>query len=274
MSLLRQPKWIAGHLLAAALVLLFVWLGFWQLDRHAQHVARNELLEARLAQEPVPLQELLDGTGAGASEGDERRLAFRRVTVTGRFAPEVELLLRNRAYQGRPGWHVLTPLVLGDPANGDGEANGAGDPPAILVDRGWVPQPLDTPPVVDAAPPAGEVRLQGVLVPEQDPATGPLAGLAPSDPEEGVLQRAFLVDVERISQQLPYDLLPAYLVVTDMEPAPARDLPVPPEPPAPGAAPHLAYAVQWFIFAAIGIIGYALLLRRRLQEQRAEHQGV
>ena len=267
MSLFRQPKWIAGHLLAAVLVLLFIRLGFWQLDRHAQHVARNELLEARLAQDPVPLRDLLPDAGVAVAGDGGGEFAFRRVTATGRFAPEDELLLRNRAFQGRPGWHVLTPLVLADPASDDP------DPVAILVDRGWVPQNLDTPPVADAAPPTGEVQLQGVLVPEQDPATGPMANLAPSDPEEGVLQRAFLVDVERLAPQLPYDLLPAYLVATRVEPARTLDLPVAPEAPAPEAAPHLAYAVQWFIFAAIGIIGYALLLRRRLQEQRAEQQG-
>ena len=297
MSLLRQPKWIVGHLLAAVLVFTFVRLGMWQLDRHAQHVERNELLEARLAEPAVPLRDLLaeatgavvdlaverrepaDGDAAPAGRGDAAaidaaneptpgRLAFRRVELIGRYAPEHEVLVRNRTYQGLPGWHVLTPFVpAGEGWDGDG-----GDAPAILVDRGWVPQAVDEPPVADAPPPEGTVELRGVLVPEQDPPSGPLSGLAASDPADGPLERIFLIDVERLARQVPYRLVDAYLVPTASSREQTGELPVAPEPPSPEAAPHLGYAVQWFIFAAIGAVGYVLLLRQRLRESRSEQR--
>jgi cytochrome oxidase assembly protein ShyY1 len=33
-------------------------------------------------------------------------------------------------------------------------------------------------------------------------------------------------------------------------------------PPELDEGPHLSYAVQWFIFSAIAIVGYPLVLRR------------
>lgn len=291
MSLIRQPRWIAGHLLVFALVVLFVRLGVWQLDRQAQHVERNARIEARLAEPPTPLMELLEqlgaeagaasapGLGVGSADAArgqddaleesvgtgalEDRLAYRRVAVEGRFDPSAEVLLRSQTYRGQPGWHVLTPFVVGGAAGGL----------AVVVDRGWVPQGFDTPPVEEAEPPTGRIRLEGVLAPERDPPTGPLSRLAASDPEEGVLERIFLVDVDRLASQMPYALVPAYLIPTEGAPTATGELPVPPEPPAPETASHLAYAIQWFIFAGIGVVGYVFLLRQRVREHRAERSG-
>ena len=46
----------------------------------------------------------------------------------------------------------------------------------------------------------------------------------------------------------------------------ASPLPRIPPAPAPEAGPHLGYAIQWFFFAGVAIVGYALLLRRRLAD--------
>lgn len=273
MSLLWQPRWIVGHVLVLAIVVSFVRLGFWQLDRHAEHVAENERLSERLAEPALSLQALLAEHGflsesvpesgvleSSVSDPSAREaLAFRRVQVSGRFEPSDEVLLRNQTLQGRPGWHVLTPLVVLD-------AGPDGADLAVIVDRGWVPQGLDQPPVSEAPPPAGLVELEGILIPERDPPAGPLAGLAARNPESGTLERTFIVDVERLAGQIDAALVPAYLVPTRQVPAQEGDLPVRPEPPAPGPASHLGYAFQWFVFAAIGVIGYTFLLRQRIRE--------
>lgn len=248
MRLLTRPKWIVGHLLVLLVVVAFVRLGFWQLDRHQQLLDRNARVEARLAQPPVRLSELAE------ADGD---YAFRRVTATGRFDPGHELLLRHQTHQGRPGWHVLTPFVLDEPAAATR---------AVIVDRGWVPQRYEDAPVEDARPPEGRVRIEGVLAPEADPPTGPLARFAPRDPADGPLDRVVRVDVERIALQLPYALVDAVMIPTSVPGAGDAELPVPPEPPAAEAGTHFAYALQWFAFAAIATVGYALLLRHRLRE--------
>ena len=40
--------------------------------------------------------------------------------------------------------------------------------------------------------------------------------------------------------------------------------------PEPTLGPHLAYAVQWFIFTTIAVVGYALLLRRVARDEARE----
>jgi len=44
---------------------------------------------------------------------------------------------------------------------------------------------------------------------------------------------------------------------------PQDALPIPADPPDLGEGPHLGYAVQWFSFAAIGLIGWLVIVARR-----------
>ena len=48
---------------------------------------------------------------------------------------------------------------------------------------------------------------------------------------------------------------------------------VPLGPPGADEGPHLAYAVQWFIFTTIAAGGYVLLLRRVARDQAGEEAG-
>ena len=45
-------------------------------------------------------------------------------------------------------------------------------------------------------------------------------------------------------------------------------------PPDLGEGPHLGYAVQWFLFAAVGLVGYPFLLRRRAREAQVDRDDV
>jgi surfeit locus 1 family protein len=256
---LLSPRWLAGHLLALSLILLFVNFGFWQLRRMEERNAYNALLEARLGAEPEPLAALLARYSATAAADAERSISYRRAQVTGRFDAANEVLLRSRANDGSPGYHVLTPLRLSEGR-------------AILVDRGWVPYALDTPPVAEAAPPDAPVELTGVLYPPQTPVTSELLGrfgLLQQDPAEGELEAVFFVNPARLERQLPYALEPVYLELASQTPPQRGQLPVPPPPPEITAGPHLSYALQWFAFALIGGVGYLALLRGVLRERQA-----
>lgn len=248
---LLSPRWLAGHLLALTLVVLFVNFGFWQLRRLEQRTTYNALVGARLAAPPEPFAELRERYALTAPPEDEASASYRRAEATGYFDTAREVLLRSRAFDGQPGYHVLTPLVLEEGR-------------ALLVDRGWVPFELDTPPVAEAAPPTGEVSVTGVLFPRQTQPTG----LGAKDPPTGELDAVFWVDTERLSRQLPYTLEPVYLELTAQTPAQGAPLPRPLPPPELGAGSHLSYALQWFSFALIGIIGYGFLVRSVLSERR------
>ena len=242
---LLSPKWIAGHLLALTLVVAFVNFGFWQLRRLDQARSRNEVIEARSA---TPQQSL----AAVLALGDE--MEFVPVAVTGVYAPEDEVLLRGRSTGGGPGFHVLTPLVLGEDA---GDLAGK----AVLVERGWVPYAMDEVPVTAALPPTGSVAVEGEAYPPQVPPTGALSGLAAHDPPEGALTQSFYVDVARLQPQMPYELVPAYLKLRVQTPPTPGELPTALPPEQHDLGPHLGYAIQWFSFAIIGVAGYFFLLR-------------
>ena len=251
---LLKPRWLVLHVLGVALAVLFVNFGFWQLRRLEHRKTQNSLLESRLALSPEPLTDLLATTTVDVPPGDDTSSAYRPVTLTGRYDPAFEVLRRGgNDYDGQPGYYLLTPLLLNDSE-------------AVLVERGWVPFDLDTPPVRAALPPEGTVTLTGVVQPELLPPTGFLSGLAPRDPP-GKLTITAYVDTERLAAQMPYHLLPLYIELISQTPPQTGELPLPLKPPEFSNGPHLGYALQWFSFALIGVVGYVFVVRGIARER-------
>ncbi|CAN5864132.1 SURF1 family protein [soil metagenome] len=250
---LLKPRWLVLHVLGVMLAVLFVNFGFWQLRRLEHRKTENALLETRLVLEPEPLSTLLAATRPDAPPSDPASSAYRPVTLTGRYDPANEVLLRGGGdYDGQPGYFVLTPLVLDSPVSNQDQA--------VLVERGWVPFELQIPPVETALPPGGEVTLTGVVQPEQKRPTGLGSGLTPRDPP-GKLAITAYVDTDRLQEQMPYDLLPLYVELRAQSPVQANPLPLPLKPPEFGNGPHLGYALQWFSFTLIGVVGYVFVVR-------------
>ncbi|MGH8887105.1 MAG: SURF1 family cytochrome oxidase biogenesis protein [Egibacteraceae bacterium] len=230
---LWSPRWLVTHLVLLAVVATCVSLGVWQLRRLDERRAFNALVTGRLAAHEEPVAAVL-------SEPADR-LAYRRVTVTGRYAPSEEVLLSPRSRDGAPGHDVLTPLVTGTGG--------------ILVDRGWVPFALSRAPVAAAAPPPGEVRVTGYLLPSRHALRAGPVGAA----RLGFVSDA---DIGQLQRQVSAPLAPVYLVLTSQSPAPGP-LPRPGTPPELDEGPHQSYAVQWFLFACVAVVGYPFLIRRR-----------
>jgi surfeit locus 1 family protein len=220
-----SPRWIAGHLLALTAVVAFVSLGFWQLRRLDEKQTFNASVEAGLAAPIAPISELPDGA------------TYRRVRVEGTYDASFEALVL-RARDGVSGYHVLTPLILSDGA-------------AILVDRGWVPIQYEKPRDPAFGAPPGAVSVTGMLWPDQE-------GSGIPDEFPDVVRR---IDPEIQSAFTPYALRPEYLVLSLQEPD-QGGLPIAVEPPTLPEGPHLGYAVQWFAFAGVVVVGYPVLLRR------------
>ena len=85
------------------------------------------------------------------------------------------------------------------------------------------------------------------------------------------------VDLARVAKQVDYDVLPAYVqrVSSDPEEVTAEGAPelVALGTPELSEGPHLSYAVQWFTFTTIAVVGYALLLRRVARDEAREEAG-
>lgn len=231
-----SPRWLIAHVVAIGALVVCVLLGLWQLDRLEQRRETNARILDRLAAPIAPLPDVLE-PGAG----DPDSLTFRRARVRGVYDREGEIVLVGRTLGGRPGNHLLTPLITDD---------GWG----VIVERGWVP--YDVPPVEATAPPEGEVEIEGIVLPSE----------GPGDLVDGG-SRIQRVDLATLGAEAPYPLQPVYIRLAEQQPA-GGGLPVIVPPPETEEGPHLAYAVQWFLFGATALAVYGALVRKELRRDR------
>ncbi|REF34977.1 SURF1 family protein [Thermasporomyces composti] len=229
---LLRPRWIALVLGVAVLVTVFVQLGDWQLDRRAQRQAHNALVTVNSERPPRPVEQVL-APGRAVQPAQE----WTRVLVRGRYDADHQVLVRYRPLDGAPGFHVLTPLV---PRNG----------PAVLVDRGWIPRPGGSEAATAPAPPSGEVTVVGRVRRSEEAPDGQ------GRPQAGQVR---FIDTDQLAADLPYPVVDGYVELVEQRPA-AQDTPRPVPPPTLSEGPHLAYGLQWYLFAVIAVVGLGLLI--------------
>ncbi|MCX8024473.1 MAG: SURF1 family protein [Thermanaerothrix sp.] len=233
-------------LLVLAAIAVMIRLGFWQLDRLAQRRAFNARV---LAAQAMPVLNLNENIPLDDLEAME----YREVVVEGTYLFEDEVLLRNQVWEGRLGFHVLTPLQI------------RGSNWAVLVDRGWLPYEEAQLPARLSFQEQGMVTVKGIIRRGQErPDFGgvPDPTLAPGQTR---LEAWNLVNIPRIQQQTRVPLLTVYI---QQAPDPAwQGLPYRELPEVEiSEGPHLGYAIQWFTFAAILGIGYPFYVKRQLQK--------
>jgi surfeit locus 1 family protein len=173
--------------------------------------------------------------------------------LEGIFLPEFEILLENRALNEVAGYHLVTPLLVEQDR-------------LILVDRGWIPYETGSRFELDAYHQDEPVHIQAVLRPSQaEPGWKFLADPIP-EPGAPPLRSWRVVNIEGIQAQIPMTLHHQFAVLTKIEPAP-DSMPTPDFQVDLTAGPHLSYAIQWFSFAAITLIGGSVILRRSLRNR-------
>jgi len=231
-SFLLKPRWLAALVFTTAVVVVFILLGNWQLERHEEVRLDNQIRSGRLAAEPIELSAMLEAAGPSVES-----LAYRRATVEGTFDPESEIFVRNEVDDGNAGFHVITPL---ETSTG-----------TLLVNRGWVPLAAERPPVPEAPPPEGEVEVEVMVrLSEKRPRFGRIE-------PEGPLTVVNRIDLERLEQQFD-ELMPVWGQLVSDDPGLPRELEV---PSFDDNGPHLEYALQWYAFAVIAVGGAASLIR-------------
>jgi len=240
---MKSSVWVRALIVTGIVTVAatMVGLGLWQLRRLQERRALNAEIRQRLAQPPLTL--------SGQDLDSPEQLDYRPVVVQGTFDFANEIVLSNRAYEGSPGVHVLTPLRI------------AGSDVAVLVDRGWIPYMAAAPEArVPYQIPAGEVEIAGILRRAQPRASPFLPANPPLSPEQPRLDSWFWVDLNQIQVQMPYPLVPLF-VVEAARPDPIR-LPLSGYEVDLSDGPHLSYAFQWFAFAAIAAVGPLVYWRR------------
>jgi surfeit locus 1 family protein len=223
----RSIVFCAVAVVAAA---VFVRLGLWQLARLRAKVQRNAVIAVQQRSEPAPLASLPRDTVAAH---------YRRAIVSGRFDYDHEMVVSNRTHQGSPGAELLTPL------------RPPGTDTAVLVNRGWVYSPDGA--SVDRA--RWRERDSGTVegyVEQYAPDAGVTAGA-----DRRVIRR---VSRGEIASRIPYPLAPYYLVFTGDTAGTSH--PVRREMPVLDDGPHRSYAIQWFAFAVIALVGAVFVVVR------------
>jgi cytochrome oxidase assembly protein ShyY1 len=242
---LASPRWIGLAIVAVAVAIACVQLGRWQLHRHEQRRAFNHAVTSNLSRPPVPVHDVLSAEHPLPSTDE-----WRRLTVRGRYDTSHQMFVRNRTFEGQVGFEVLTPVI---PADGG---------PAVLVDRGWVHlgrSSLQNPQV--PPPPAGTVTITGRARPGEG-----ASGIGPAEANDLPAGQINQIDVPFVADRLPYPVADGYLELTAQTPtAPGQPARVP--APELGLGPHLAYTVQWWLFAVVAIVGYAMLARGEARER-------
>jgi len=208
-------------------------LGQWQLRRAAEKEAIEQRINEREKEPPLRLE------GSAASAADADALEFRQVTVRGEFLPDWTIYLDNRPYQGKPGFHVITPLKI------------AGSGRHILIVRGWIARDVaDRSRIPAIATPAGVVEVRGSVRRH----AGRLLQLGqPAPLKPGAIVQN--LDAAQLAQASGLDIEP-FIVEQTSEAGDGlvRDWPR----PSLGIDRHLGYAFQWFALAATAFLFFVV----------------
>ncbi len=196
---------------------------------------RNTQVASRRDMAPASFQEALRDTSAAR---------FRAVRLSGTYDYANEVVWMTRSRKGAPGVALLTPLK---PDEGG---------PAVLVHRGWV-YSADGMVINDTLWREGDRGEVTGYVDEFSSGSGTVR----IGDARGVRHLAF----DSISSMMPYAIAPRLIVqqagngIQETIKHPLRI-----DPPALDEGAHRGYALQWFAFAGITLLGtIAVLVRER-----------
>lgn len=248
---LLTRQWVILTLVGLALIPAMIRLGFWQLHRHEHRVAQNQLIGRSLKAPAVPVTRLTS-PGHDVPRAD----TWRTVTAAGRFDTRDEVVVRQRTGSDAQsiGYFVLTPLLLDDGR-------------AVLVNRGWIAPGNDLTrfPHVPA-PATGRVTVTGRLKADETS-----AGSGIKDKKGLPPRQVMLINSRQQAERLSRPVLGGYVELTAVTPKGPGGQPDPVAPPDHSdIGPHMAYAVQWWLFSAGVPIGWVVLVRRERRERETE----
>lgn len=236
-------RWVGLLVFMTVMAIIFVNLGEWQLRRLDQRRERNQVV---ITNNAAPVRDFSQVFGGPIRDEDQ----WQRVRVHGTFDATHQLQVRYRANNSQPGFEVVTPLRTD---------NGI----VVLVDRGFIGVPRgEQIPETLPAPPTGPVDIVGHVRRSEN---GKDTAIVP------VNNQVRLINAPAIGRSLPYPVVDGYLSALEVTPAQSGDL-QPIALPEINEGPHLSYAIQWFLFTAIGVGGVVILIRGDLKQRRKDRE--
>lgn len=234
-------------LTVAFLLVVFLCLGTWQLNRADEKRAMLKDFERSARQSPAELILPVE---------EPENWRYRKVSISGRFDHDRQFLLDNQVNRGQVGVNVMTPLKLQYQQQ------------AVLVDRGWLPLSRNRANLPDIDVTSKPVNLTGrVYVPYKK-----AFHLGELDEEDrfGWPRLVQYLDFEELSDRLGYAVAPLTIRLDPSSPYGYRRN----WPTAPPISPdtHTAYAMQWFTLAGVSVIIY-IALGLKKTEMREHHDA-
>ncbi|TRX32368.1 SURF1 family protein [Corynebacterium guaraldiae] len=233
-----KPGWVLSLIFIVAFSYLsFTVLAPWQLNKDAQIVERNHLIEEAYEADPQPVTEVFSADGSLHKE-------WERAELTGHYLPEDEVLLRLRPVESAPGFQSLVPF---ETESGE----------TFLVNRGWMPTDEgNSVPHIDPAP-QGEVTIVAMARYDERKHTS-----APIE-EQGYTQ-VYSINTEQIAELVDVPLAHDYLQLSPEQPGELHALPV----PKLDRGNHLSYGYQWIAFGVMAPLGFAYFVWSEIRERR------
>ncbi len=226
-----NPTSLLQSFVALILVAACLYAAQWQFSRGASQSATNKIIASNLDRPNLTMDDVA-GLDPVANQ-------WRTITLTGKFSQDKQELVRNRYYEGKFGFEVLTLFTA---ANGEN----------FWVDRGWVAAGpnASTPPIVEPIA-VGNLEITARIRSEN---------LSRQLQGSFFVTRASSQKPESIAKLQGVDANPYYLDLLGSpggEVKPLTEI----ELPELSNGPHYAYGIQWLAFALLALIGRFLLFR-------------
>lgn len=242
-AFLLKPQWLALYVVVIAFAYLcFTVLAPWQLGKNTRTSRENNQIATSLNTDPVALTTVLPHQDSSAPDAQ-----WRRVTATGHYRPEGQVVVRLRLDDGDASYEVLTPFAVDSG-------------PTVLVNRGYV-KAADGPGVPAFAPaPTGTVTITGRLRDPEPVATG-------KEPfrRDGI-QQVYSINPAQVAQVTGVALAGSYLQLVDGQPGGLGVIAI----PHLDAGPYLSYGIQWIAFGIVAPIGVGYFVMAEVRQRRLE----
>lgn len=238
-SFLRSRRWFGYYALLVVFAVVCVLLGNWQFARRAEARAEIARIDAHYDAPAVPLGQVL----ATLDSFDEDLNKWQTVSATGVYEEQL-LLARNRPGPGGVGSTLVQALRMDDGL-------------VFFVDRGWVPfSGIDQVPAELPRASTETVTVTARLRGGEPEIAGRTAS-GDSVPSINLPLLANLFDAEGRAFTGAYGQL--------VSESPASDTGALATRPERDEGPHLAYALQWYVFIVVAFSGaaYAAWLEHR-----------
>lgn len=242
---LASRRWLGYFALLLIFSIACGWFGNWQFERRAEARAEIERIDRNFDASAIPLSQAVPDP----SRFDEEEWKWQTVTLTGTYWGE-PFLARNRPAAGGVGSNLIQGLRLDDGRH-------------IYIDRGWVPvSGTDDVPKELPIAATGHVEVEARLLASEQHITG----------RDAVGHSVPSIHVPLMAQIDGLDATDVYIdvygqLIQERPDAPTGELPQRPER---DEGPHLSYALQWYVFIVIAMIGVAYAARQEYRHLNAD----